>query len=109
MPELLGNSLRTRSDNRDADIISSGSTPPTQGLVCARLKKKFGIPFVYNLQDIFPDSLVSSGLVRKRSLLWKIGRRIEDKVYEAADKIIVISDDHKQNIMNKGVPEEKML
>ena len=98
----------------DTDIISAGSTPPTQGmlsaLVAKRLSKKYKkkVPFVYNLQDIFPDSLVSTGLTRKGSVLWKIGRKIENYTYQNADKIIVISEGFKRNIMAKGVPEEKI-
>ena len=63
---------------------------------------------VYNLQDIFPDSLVGTGLAKKGGMLWNIGRVIENFTYRNADKIIVISEDFKKNIMAKGVPEEKI-
>ena len=72
------------------------------------VKKRTGIPIVYNLQDIFPDSLVGTGLAKKGGILWKIGRKIEDFTYRNVDKIIVISQDFKRNIMAKGVPEEKI-
>ena len=91
------------------DLILAGSTPPTQGLLCGLVKKKLKVPFVYNLQDIFPDSLVNAKMTKKGSLLWKIGRKIEDYTYRSADKIIVISEDFKGNIMEKGVPEEKIV
>lgn len=94
---------------KDADLIYSGSTPPTQGLLCGLVKKKLKVPFVYNLQDIFPDSLVNAKMTKKGSLLWKIGRKMEDYTYRSADKIIVISEDFKSNIMEKGVPEEKIV
>ncbi len=96
------------------DLILSGSTPPTQGMLSALVAKKLSkrykhhVPFVYNLQDIFPDSLVNAGMTNKGSLVWKIGRRIEDYTYKNADKIIVISEGFKKNIMEKGVPEEKI-
>lgn len=93
---------------KDIDVIFAASTPPTQGMLCALVKKKLKKPFVYNLQDIFPDSLVTTGLTQKDSLLWKIGRKIEDYTYRNADKIIVISDSFKENIMAKGVPEDKI-
>lgn len=73
------------------------------------IKKIKHIPFVYNLQDIFPDSLVGTSLAQKGGLLWKIGRVIENFTYKHADKIIVISEDFKKNIMAKGVPEEKIV
>lgn len=100
---------------KNVDIVHSGSTPPTQGalsaLVAKRLSKKLKkrIPFVYNLQDIFPDSMVNAGMTQKGSLVWKIGRKMEDFTYRNADKIIVISESFKRNIMEKGVPEEKII
>ena len=94
---------------KDVDVIYAGSTPPTQGLLCGLVKKRLKIPFVYNLQDIFPDSLVNAKMTKKGSLIWKIGRKIEDFTYRSADKIIVISEDFKRNIMEKGVPEEKIV
>ena len=93
---------------KDMDLLLLGSTPPIQGAMGAFLKKFKKIPFVYGLQDIFPDSLVGTGLTKKGSLLWKIGRAIENFTYRNADKIIVISQDFKKNIMAKGVPEEKI-
>ena len=94
---------------KDIDLIYLASTPPIQGALGAILKRIKKIPFVYNLQDIFPDSLVGTGLVRNSGLIWKIGRVIEDFTYKHADKIIVISEDIKRNIMAKGVPEEKIV
>lgn len=93
---------------RSADVMFISSTPPIQGAMAALIKKVRGIPFIYNLQDIFPDSLVGTGMTTRGSLLWKIGRIIENFTYRNADKIIVISQDFKRNIMAKGVPEEKI-
>lgn len=93
---------------RSADVIMVSSTPPIIGPTAALIKKFRHIPVVYNLQDIFPDSLVGTGLAKKGGLLWKVGRMIEDFTYRNADKIIVISEDFKRNIMAKGVPEEKI-
>lgn len=99
---------------KEIDLVYSSSTPPTQGMLSALVAKKLSkknkrkVPFIYNLQDIFPDSLVSTGLTKKGSVLWKIGRKIENYTYQNADKIIVISEGFKRNIMSKGVPEEKI-
>lgn len=93
---------------KNIDCIYLASTPPIQGVLGGMLKKFKRAPFVYNLQDIFPDSLSGTGLAKKDGLLWKIGRVIENYTYRNADKIIVISQDFKRNIMAKGVPEEKI-
>ena len=94
---------------KDIDIIVACSTPPTQGVLCGLVKKKLKVPFVYNLQDVFPDSMVNANMTKEGSLLWKIGRKVEDFTYRSADKIIVISEDFKRNIMAKGVPEDKIV
>lgn len=94
---------------KDIDLIYLASTPPIQGVLGGLLKKIKKVPFVYNLQDIFPDSLAGTGLAKKDGLLWKIGRVIENFTYRNADKIIVISEDFKRNIMAKGVSEEKIV
>lgn len=99
----------------NVDIIFSGSTPPTQGILCGLVKKKLcrkykkNVPYVLCLQDIFPDSLVNARMTQKGSFLWRVGRIIEDFSYRNADKIIVISEDFKRNIMKKGVLEEKII
>ena len=93
---------------KDIDIMFLTSTPPIQGAMGAIVKMIKGYKFVYNLQDVFPDSLVGAGLAKKNGFLWKIGRALEDFTYKHADKIIVVSQDFKKNIMNKGVPENKI-
>lgn len=94
---------------RKCDVLFVFSTPPIQGAMAGLVKKFNRMPLVYNLQDIFPDSLVGTGLAKKNGLLWKIGRVIENFTYRNADKIIVISEDFKKNIMAKGVPEDKIV
>lgn len=101
--------LKRGANAEDIDCVFLASTPPIQGLLGAFLKKYKKVPFVYNLQDIFPDSLAGTGLAKKGGLLWKIGRLIENFTYKHTDKIIVISEDFKKNIMAKGVPEDKIV
>lgn len=96
-------------DAKSCDLVFLSSTPPIQGAMGSLIKKFTGKKFIYCLQDIFPDSLVGTGLAKKDGILWKIGRKIEDFTYRHADKIIVISEDFKKNIMAKGVPEDKIV
>lgn len=91
------------------DVTFVDSTPPIQGLKMPLIKWLKRKPTIYNVQDIFPDSLVGTGLTHEGSLIWKIGRIVEKITYRYADKIIVISEDFKKNIMAKGVPEDKIV
>lgn len=91
-----------------ADFIFTGSGPPSQGVVVALAKKISEKKVVYNLQDIFPDSLVTSGICDENSVLMKIGYAMEKFTYKNVDLIITVSDDMEENIRRKGVPSEKI-
>ena len=91
------------------DVAFVDSTPPIQGLKLPLIKWLRHKPVVYNAQDIFPDSLVGTGLTKKGSLIWKIGRAVEKITYKYSDKIIVISEDFKNNLLVKGVPDNKIV
>jgi glycosyltransferase involved in cell wall biosynthesis len=90
------------------DIIFVQSTPPTQGLIAAIIKFLRKKPFIYNLQDIFPDSLLNAGMIKQKKVIWKIGKLIESITYKSADKIVVISEDFKNILIKRGVDENKI-
>lgn len=91
------------------DVVFANSTPPTQGWIAGKVAKKLRAPFVYSLQDIFPDSLVNAGMTKEGSLIWKLGRIIEEKTYKGATKIITISDGFKKNLLDKGADPQKVI
>ncbi len=93
----------------ECDVLFIGSTPPTMGIVGTIIKKIKREPFIFNVQDIFPDSLVTTGITKEGSCIWKIGYWISKKSYENADKIITISSSMAENLMRKGVPEKDIL
>lgn len=97
-----------KSLNIQSDVIVVNSTPPTNGLIAIILKKIKKIPVVYILQDVFPDSMVTAKMTKEGSLIWKIGRMLENFTYKNVDKIIVISEDFKSNLLKKGVTKEKI-
>lgn len=90
------------------DAVFVGSTPPFQGAVAATLKILRGKNYVFAIQDIFPDSLVGAGFTKKGSLLWQIGYIMENYAYRNASRLVVIGQDFKRNLIEKGVPEEKI-
>ena len=91
------------------DFVFVASTPPTMGVFAGKLAKKLGAKFIYSLQDLFPDSLVSTGILKKPSgPIWWIGTKIEKKTYALADKIAVISQNFYDNLTQKGVDKAKL-
>jgi glycosyltransferase involved in cell wall biosynthesis len=89
------------------DVIFVDSTPPTLGLIGIWLRCIKHVPAVYNLQDIFPDSLANSGISTCGPVIM-VGKRLERLIYCGMDRIVTISGDFKRIIMEKGVPEDKI-
>lgn len=94
---------------KDYDVAFIDSTPPIQGLKLpiVRLfhrKKRF----VYNAQDLFPETLSGTGLANQGGLLWKIGMWVSNVTFRNSDKIIAISNDIKRSMVARGVPTEKI-
>lgn len=94
--------------SKKADIIPMGSTPPINGITATLIKKIRRIPFVYIVQDLFPESLVNARMTCEGSFLWKIGCWISNLTYRNAAHIIVITDSMMKQLVAKGVPKEKI-
>lgn len=91
-----------------ADAFFTGNGPPTQGVIGGLLKKWTKKKFIFNPQDLFPDSMINAGIIRKGSKIEKIGRTMERFGYSNADAIITISEDMRRSILNKGIDPEKV-
>lgn len=90
----------------ETDVYLITSTPPFLGVIGTFLSRK--APTVYNLQDIFPDSLICAGKAKDSNLLFPIFRIIERYIYRRNSHIITISKDFKRILLERGVPESKV-
>lgn len=86
-------------DNYDVAFIDS--TPPIQVLKLPIVKILRRKPIVYNIQDLFPDTLSGTGLAKRNGLLWRIGNAVAKIGLKFSDKIIVISQDIERNLIRK--------
>lgn len=71
------------------DVILVPSPPPTLGLVGLALGAIRRVPFVYNVQDLYPEVAVATGTVRPGLALRALGRVIA-LVYRRAAAVVVI-------------------
>lgn len=66
------------------------------------------IPLTFNVQDIFPENAVYSRTMKKDSMPYKVLSAIQKKAYRDADRIIIISEDMKDQLLELGVDEDKI-
>lgn len=91
-----------------ADAIFTGGGPPTQGIIGGLIHKWTKKKFVFNPQDLFPDSLVIAGQATEGSKVVKFGRKMERFAYKNADVIVTITEEMAENIRFKTENEQKV-
>ena len=66
------------------------------------------VPLTFNVQDIFPENAVYSRTMKKDSMPYRVLSAIQKKAYRDADRIITISEDMKDQLLELGVDEDKI-
>lgn len=89
------------------DVILVPSPPLSNGVIADFMGRMRGIPFVYNVQDIWPDVAVRAGVLKSPKMIHRL-KKMEDYVYRRAAGITVISDGFRANLLSKGVPGDKI-
>lgn len=89
------------------DVMYVWHPPLTIGIAAwliARIKR---VPFVYDVQDIWPEIAVLSGLI-KDGVMLRMMLRLEKFVYRRADHILCVTEGARRNIISKGVSPDKV-
>jgi glycosyltransferase involved in cell wall biosynthesis len=90
------------------DAVVAMTDPPFQGIVgaiVAMLKRK---PYVYNLQDMYPDMAVGGSIVEPGRLA-RIWERLHRWALRRATRVIVLGEDMRARIIAKGVDPTRVL
>lgn len=90
-----------------ADVIYAYHPPLTVGVTASFLRLIRRIPVVYDIQDMWPDTLRATGMLGNEKLL-KIVDKVCRWVYKRVDHIVVLSPGFKKMLIDRGVPEKKI-
>lgn len=90
-----------------ADIMWVYHPPLTTGLPAATIGRLRRVPFVYEIQDMWPETLAATGMVSSKRAL-KVVDLLAKQVYGQAAAITVISPGFKRNLLAKGVCADKI-
>ncbi len=69
------------------DLVLYATPPITFNKVIERIKKRCGCRSYLMLKDIFPQNAVDLGMMKNGSLLHKMFRRKEERLYQISDRI----------------------
>jgi len=92
---------------RRSDLIYVYYPALSAGLAAVAAKIFRKTPILLDVQDMWPDSLGSSGMMQNRFLL-RIVNAACDILYRQVDHILVLSPGFKALLIERGVPEEKI-
>lgn len=92
---------------RNVDVIFAPSPPLTIGLSAWFVGFLHRAPFVYNVQEIYPDIAVNLGALRPGPVL-SVLSRLEQFVYRRAAVMTVIAPRMRARLLEKGVPPAKI-
>lgn len=73
------------------DVIIGSVVHPFAPLLASSLAKKYGIPYIFEIRDLWPQSFIDLGIWKAKSLRARFFKAIEKKSVEKAKKIIVLS------------------
>lgn len=90
-----------------ADVIYAYHPPLTVGVVASLVRMLRRIPVVYDIQDIWPDTLSATGMLKGGRTLACVAT-ICAWVYRHVDHIVVLSPGFKRLLLSRGVPENKL-
>jgi glycosyltransferase involved in cell wall biosynthesis len=92
---------------KKADVAYIMQGPMTVGFPACMLKLFKRTPFVIHIQDLWPDSLLSTGMFNNKLGL-KMVNGWCNYVYKHVAKIITITPGMKQRLIERGVSEDKI-
>jgi colanic acid biosynthesis glycosyl transferase WcaI len=92
---------------KEPDIVYVYHPPITVGFAGAVIGFLRKAPFVYDIQDLWPDTVASTGMIANPTALALLGKLCKF-VYHRAAHITVLSRGFKAQLIDRGIPADKI-
>jgi glycosyltransferase involved in cell wall biosynthesis len=92
---------------RRPDVIYAYHPPLTVGLAAAALSLIKRVPFVYDIQDLWPDTLAATGMI-EAPLPLKVVDTVARWIYRRAAHVVAQSPGFASRLAERGVPARKL-
>lgn len=96
---------------RKVDVVWVHGTPALAALPAMILRRLFGIPYVLHIQDLWPDTVLASGMLPRRleALMRRPLSWFCNYSYSLASVVGVIAPGMREVLVARGVPVEKIV
>jgi colanic acid biosynthesis glycosyl transferase WcaI len=92
---------------RAFELVLVYSPPLPLGLTGMAIGRMKRIPFVFNIQDLFPQSAIDLGILNNKILI-SLFEKLEKFIYRKADLVTAHSEGNRKHVLSKGVEPEKV-
>lgn len=93
---------------KQVDLCYATSTPLSIGLAAIKIKEKFGIPFVFEVRDLWPEAPFQMGALTNPWFL-RYAEDLEQRIYDEAEKIVALSPGIYSGIRKKAASKSISL
>ncbi|SKC75788.1 glycosyltransferase family 4 protein [Ohtaekwangia koreensis] len=94
-------SVRVAGTIKDVDLCYAISVPLTIGLAALWIKKRFKIPYIFEVGDLWPDAPIQIGVIKNYFLKQSL-YSLEKYIYEEANSVVALSPMIKAAIEKKS-------
>ena len=91
-----------------ADLVIATSPQFLVGVSGWIASRRLGVPFVFEVRDLWPDSIAALGVLREGLILQAL-RRIEMLLYRQAQCIVGVAHSTRRELIARGVDPEKIV
>lgn len=92
--------------NGRPDIILASSVHPLTLVAGIKIARKFGVPCICEIRDLWPESFVAYNIIGKNNPILKALYAGEKWIYKKADKLIFTMEGGRDYILEKGWDKE---
>jgi glycosyltransferase involved in cell wall biosynthesis len=91
------------------DAIIGSSVHPLAAWAGRKLAKRYGVPFIFEVRDLWPQTLIDMGRISSMHPATIALRWLEKSLYRSADRIIVLLPKASDYIEPLGIPSDKII
>jgi colanic acid biosynthesis glycosyl transferase WcaI len=89
------------------DVVYANSPPLFVGAAGLALSYLHQIPFVFEVQDLWPESAIALGELHRPSLI-RLATSLEERCYQHARRIVAVSDGIYERLGERGYSADKL-
>ena len=92
---------------RRPDVVLSMTNPPFLGVASYGVARRFGVPLVVSVQDVYPETAIALGRLRNPAVL-KMLSGLVGFYLRRADALVALGETMRRRLEQKGAPPERL-